>query len=119
MDADTIVALQVFEDKDFVLTLKELQARVKSKLLKSNIELPDAFDLIWMGSSSSANNSGSNTPLMTPSTPSSPGPTATSALTPPPPPSPSDLGVILKTEEDLQRAIQSSKNHKVTLRCAV
>ncbi|KAG0056293.1 hypothetical protein BGZ83_005660 [Gryganskiella cystojenkinii] len=47
MDADTIVALQVVEDRDFVLTLTDLQSRVRTKLLKSNIELPEKFELIW------------------------------------------------------------------------
>jgi hypothetical protein len=113
MDADTIVALQVFEDKDFVLTLDELQKRVKSKLLKSNIQLPNTFDLTWMMPSSTSS-SGSNTPMMTPSAPSSPGFASSTFIH-----SQSGPGVILKTEEDLQRAIHSSRNHKVTLRCTM
>jgi hypothetical protein len=28
-----------------------------------------------------------------------------------------DQGVMLKTDEDLHRAIHASRNHKVTLRC--
>ncbi|KAF9933519.1 hypothetical protein BGZ65_004083 [Modicella reniformis] len=110
MDADTIVALQVFEDRDFVLTLKELQTR-----------LPDKFDLIWMtpapSPSSSSASSALNTPLATPSpsAPSSPGPASSTSI----PPHHSDSRVTLKTDEDLHKAIHSSRNHKVTLRCGV
>ncbi|KAF9354190.1 hypothetical protein BGX34_011164 [Mortierella sp. NVP85] len=115
MDADTIVALQVFEDKDFILTLDELQKRVKGKLLKSNIQLPDTFDFIWMMPSSTSS-SGSNTPMtpMTPSAPPSPGFASSTLIHPQ-----SGQGLVLKTEEDLQRAIHSSRNHKVTLKCAM
>ncbi|KAF8940846.1 hypothetical protein BGZ58_004535 [Dissophora ornata] len=114
IDADTIVALQVFEDKSFVLTLKELRMRVKNKLLKSNIQLSENFDLIWVVPSS-ASSSALNTPA-TPSTPTTPSSTSASTS------SASifhmsDPGVALRSEEDLQRAIRSSRNHKVTLRC--
>ncbi|KAG0207248.1 hypothetical protein BGX28_001467 [Mortierella sp. GBA30] len=100
MDADTIVALQVIEDRKFILTLDDLKTRVKSKLLKSNIQLPEAFDLFW------------NMPSTAPSTPSTPLSVSTvSSLSSP------TSGVTLRNDEDLHRAIHSSKNHKVTLRC--
>ncbi|KAG0373540.1 hypothetical protein BGX24_011560 [Mortierella sp. AD032] len=124
MDADTIVALQVLEDSSFVLTMPELRSRVKAKLTKSNIQLPDKFDLLWTAPTNSmtlASPSPSPSPLPAPSplTPTS-GMSAMSihqtanavavaaAL---------DQGVILKTDEDLHRAIHASRNHKVTLRC--
>ncbi|KAI1319020.1 hypothetical protein EDD11_005218 [Mortierella claussenii] len=122
LNADTIVALQVHEDKDFVLTLEELKARVTGKLLKSNIELPDKFDLIWVmsTSSSSTSNSAPNTPV-SPSTSSS---TASTAFSSASASSASihhmlDPGVALRTDEDLKRAIQSCRSRKVTLRCAL
>ncbi|KAF9151042.1 hypothetical protein BG015_007130 [Linnemannia schmuckeri] len=108
MDADTIVALQVLEDSSFVLTMPELRSRVKAKLTKSNIQLPDKFDLLWTVPTSS----------MTMASPSPLTPTTgmstvsvnqvAGAL---------DQGVMLKTDEDLHRAIHASRNHKVTLRC--
>ncbi|KAG0061679.1 hypothetical protein BGZ89_011251 [Linnemannia elongata] len=109
MDADTIVALQVLEDSSFVLTMPELRSRVKAKLTKSNIQLPDKFDLLWTVPTNSMTLASPS-----PSTPTS-GMSAMSinnqvgaAL---------DQGVMLKTDEDLHRAIHASRNHKVTLRC--
>ncbi|KAG0275339.1 hypothetical protein BGZ95_008911 [Linnemannia exigua] len=124
MDADTIVALQVLEDSSFVLTMPELRSRVKAKLTKSNIQLPDKFDLLWTAPTNSmtlASPSPSPLPLPSPLTPTS-GMSAMSihqtanavavaaAL---------DQGVMLKTDEDLHRAIHASRNHKVTLRCVL
>jgi hypothetical protein len=100
MDADTIVALQVVEDQDFVLTLTDLQSRVRSKLLKSNIQLPERFELIWSSVNSA---SGSSATAL-----------ATAAME-------SGMGsnTPLKSDEDLHKAILGSRNHKVTLRCNV
>ncbi|KAF8951886.1 hypothetical protein BGZ46_003757, partial [Entomortierella lignicola] len=109
IDADTIVALQVFEDKNFVLTLKELRTRVQGKLVKSNIQLPESFDLVWvLSSTSSASSSTLSTPV-TATAPTLPSSNSNHRL--------SDPGVVLKSDEDLHRAIFSSKNRKVTLRC--
>ncbi|KAF9095725.1 hypothetical protein BGX23_012758 [Mortierella sp. AD031] len=118
MDADTIVALQVLEDRSFVLTMPELRSRVKAKLTKSNIQLPDKFDLIWTmptNSMSLASPSFSSINSSTPSTPMTPASGITvmsinQAL---------DQGVTLRTDEDLHRAIHASRNHKVTLRCVL
>ncbi|KAF9948464.1 hypothetical protein BGZ72_009634 [Mortierella alpina] len=104
LDADTIVALQVIEDQKFILTLQDLKSRVKCKLLKSNIHLPEKFDLLWTMSSSSSSS---------PSTPASATSfsSASSAYL--------NAGTALRTDEELHRAIHSSKNHKVTLRCTL
>ncbi|KAG0022073.1 hypothetical protein BGZ80_001113, partial [Entomortierella chlamydospora] len=111
MDADTIVALQVFESKSFVLTLKELRTRVRSKLVKSNIQLPEKFDLVWVTPSpSSAPSSTLNTPVSS-TVPTLPSSNLADRLL--------DPGIVLKTNEDLHKAILSSRNHKVTLRCNV
>ncbi|KAF9965973.1 hypothetical protein BGZ70_003658 [Mortierella alpina] len=109
LDADTIVALQVIEDQKFILTLQDLKSRVKSKLLKSNVHLPETFDLLWSMPSST-----SSTAPSTPSTPASATSfsSASSAYL-------SAAGVALRTDEELHRAIHSSKNHKVTLRCTL
>ncbi|KAF9934356.1 hypothetical protein BGZ67_003865 [Mortierella alpina] len=108
LDADTIVALQVIEDQKFILTLKDLKSRVKNKLLKSNVHLPEKFDLLWSMPSSS-----SSTVPSTPSTPASATSfsSASSAYL--------NAGMALRTDEELHRAIHSSKNHKVTLRCTL
>ncbi|KAF9358410.1 hypothetical protein BGX26_001812 [Mortierella sp. AD094] len=109
MDADTIVALQVFEDKSFILTLNELRNRVKSKFVKSNIQLPDKFDLVWViPSSTSASSSTLNTPVSA-TAPNLPSSNSIHRL--------SDPGIVLKTDEELHKAILSSRNRKVTLRC--
>ncbi|KAF8943758.1 hypothetical protein BGZ47_005082 [Haplosporangium gracile] len=108
MDADTIVALQVLEDSSFVLTMPELRSRVKAKLTKSNIQLPDKFDLLWTVPTNS----------MTLASPSPLTPTTgMSAVSTNQVAGALDQGVILKTDEDLHRAIHASRNHKVTLRC--
>ncbi|KAF9387199.1 hypothetical protein CPC16_007174 [Podila verticillata] len=111
MDADTIVALQVVEDpREFLLTLVELRTRVEAKLLKSNIQLPAAFDLVWKSSASTSDSSVASAPESLPA-PAAP---LTSMSTPLP-----GQGLLLKTDQDLQQAIQGSKNRKVTLRCAL
>ncbi|KAG9065066.1 hypothetical protein KI688_002387 [Linnemannia hyalina] len=108
MDADTIVALQVLEDSSFVLTMPELRSRVKAKLTKSNIQLPDKFDLLWTVTTNS----------MTLASPSPSTPTSgMSAMSINQASAALDQGVMLKTDEDLHRAIHASRNHKVTLRC--
>ncbi|KAG0286453.1 hypothetical protein BGZ97_007440, partial [Linnemannia gamsii] len=107
MDADTIVALQVLEDSSFVLTMSELRTRVKAKLTKSNIQLPDKFDLLWTVPTNS----------MTLTGPSSSTPTSgMSSMSIHQDATALDQGVMLKTDEDLHRAIHASRNHKVTLR---
>ncbi|CAO3565452.1 unnamed protein product [Mortierella alpina] len=108
LDADTIVALQVIEDQKFILTLQDLKSRVKSKLLKSNVQLPEKFDLLWSMPSST-----SSTVPSTPSTPASATSfsSASSACL--------NTGVALRTDEELHRAIHSSRNHKVILRCTL
>ncbi|KAF9572194.1 hypothetical protein EC968_010131 [Mortierella alpina] len=108
LDADTIVALQVVEDQKFILTLQDLKSRVKSKLLKSNVHLPENFDLLW-----SMPSSPSSTIPSTPSTPASATSfsSASSAYL--------NAGMALRTDEELHRAIHSSKNHKVTLKCTL
>lgn len=108
MDADTIVALQVLEDSSFVLTMSELRTRVKAKLTKSNIQLPDKFDLLWTVPTNSMTLS---SPL--PSTPTS----GMSSMSINQAAAALDQGVMLKSDEDLHRAIHASRNHKVTLRC--
>ncbi|KAG0292231.1 hypothetical protein BGZ96_004411 [Linnemannia gamsii] len=108
IDADTIVALQVLEDSSFVLTMSELRTRVKAKLTKSNIQLPDKFDLLWTVPTNSLTLS---SPL--PSTPTS----GMSSMSINQAATAVDQGVMLKTDEDLHRAIHASRNHKVTLRC--
>ncbi|KAF9134471.1 hypothetical protein BGW39_006931 [Mortierella sp. 14UC] len=120
IDADTIVALQVLEDSSFVLTMPELRSRVKAKLTKSNIQLPDKFDLLWTAPTNSMTLA-SPSPLPSPSPPPlSSTPTTrmstmsihqTAAVA-----AALDQGVMLKTDEDLHRAINASRNHKVTLR---
>ncbi|KAF9391078.1 hypothetical protein CPB97_007550 [Podila verticillata] len=111
MDADTIVALQVVEDpREFLLTLVELRTRIEAKLLKSNIQLPAAFDLVWKSSASTSVSSMASAPESLPS----PATLSTSTSTPLP-----GQGLLLKTDQDLQQAIQGSKNRKVTLRCAL
>ncbi|KAG0303667.1 hypothetical protein BGZ98_006413 [Dissophora globulifera] len=113
VDADTIVALQIFENKGFVLTLKELKKRVKIKLLKSNIQLPDKFDLTWVVPSASSL-SASSSALNTPTTPLTPSTTSiSSALIH----HPCEAGIALQSDEDLQRATHSLLNRKMTLRC--
>ncbi|KAF9195502.1 hypothetical protein BGZ51_000078 [Haplosporangium sp. Z 767] len=102
VDADTIVALQVLEDRKFVLTLQDLRSRVKNKLLKSNIQLPEQFDLIWTAASSGSASIASA---------ASSAPSSSTQQ-------PSDSSITLRTDEDLHRAVHTSKNHKVTLRCA-
>ncbi|KAF9309921.1 hypothetical protein BG003_009138 [Podila horticola] len=109
MDADTIVALQVVEDpREFVLTLAELRTRIEAKLLKSNIQLPAAFDLVWKSSASAAVSSIATAPGSLPSPATSS--TSTSSFF-------SGQGLVLKTDQDLQQTIQGSKNRKVTLCC--
>ncbi|KAG0354119.1 hypothetical protein BG005_006716 [Podila minutissima] len=109
MDADTIVALQVVEDpREFVLTLAELRTRIEAKLLKSNIQLPAAFDLVWKSSASASIASIASAPGSLPS--SATLSTSTSSFFP-------GQGLVLKTDLDLLQAIQGSKNRKVTLRC--
>ncbi|KAF9985135.1 hypothetical protein BGZ75_003340 [Mortierella antarctica] len=108
LDADTIVALQVIEDQKFILTLKDLKSRVKNKLLKSNVHLPEKFDLLWSMPSSS-----SSTVPSTPSTPASATSFSSSSS------AYLNAGMALRTDEELHRAIHSSKNHKVTLRCTL
>lgn len=109
MDADTIVALQVVEDpREFVLTLAELRTRIEAKLLKSNIQLPAAFDLVWKSSASASIASIASAPGSPPS--SATLSTSTSSFFP-------GQGLVLKTDLDLLQAIQGSKNRKVTLRC--
>ncbi|KAG0262643.1 hypothetical protein BG011_009950 [Mortierella polycephala] len=103
VDADTIVALQVLEDRKFVLTLQDLRSRVKNKLLKSNIQLPEQFDLVWATPSS-----GSASVASTATS------TSSSSIQ-----QPSDSGLTLRTDEDLHQATHTSKNHRVTLRCAL
>ncbi|KAF9927809.1 hypothetical protein FBU30_002854 [Linnemannia zychae] len=105
-DTDTIVALQVLEDSSFVLTLPELRSRVKAKLIKSNIQLPDQFDLLWTMPTNSMTLTSISTPML--------GTSVTSIKQ-----AANSQGVILKTDEDLHRAIHASRNHKVTLRCIV
>ncbi|KAF9282613.1 hypothetical protein BGZ68_005857 [Mortierella alpina] len=100
LDADTIVALQVIEDQKFILTLPDLKNRVKNKLLKSNIQLPEKFDLLW------------STPSSSPSTPVSATSFSSTSSTY------LNAGTALRTDEELHRAIHTSKNHKVTLRCS-
>ncbi|KAG0076010.1 hypothetical protein BGZ93_001592 [Podila epicladia] len=111
MDADTIVALQVVEDpREFVLTLAELRTRIEAKLLKSNIQLPAAFDLVWKSSALASVASIASAPE---SLPTSAIPlTSTSSIFP-------GQGLVLKNDQDLLQAIQGSKNRKVTLRCTV
>lgn len=108
MDADTIVALQVLEDSSFILTLPELRSRVKAKLTKSNIQLPDKFDLLWTVPTNSMTLASPS-----PSTPIS----GMSAMSINQAGTALDQGVMLKSDEDLHRAIHASRNHKVTLRC--
>ncbi|KAF9906196.1 hypothetical protein EC991_000908 [Linnemannia zychae] len=119
MDADTIVALQVLEDSSFVLTMPELRSRVKAKLTKSNIQLPDKFDLLWTAPTNSMTLvSPSPLPSPSPSTPTS-GMSSMSIHQSAAVAAALDQGVMLKTDEDLHRAIHASRNHKVTLRCII
>ncbi|KAK3840364.1 MAG: hypothetical protein JOS17DRAFT_16882 [Linnemannia elongata] len=110
VDADTIIALQVLEDSGFVLTMPELRSRVKAKLTKSNIQLPDKFDLLWTVPTNSMTLASPS-----PSTPMS----GMSAMSINQVGAALDQGVMLKTDEDLHRAIHASRNHKVTLRCTL
>ncbi|KAG0031893.1 hypothetical protein BGZ82_006755, partial [Podila clonocystis] len=111
MDADTIVALQVVEDpREFVLTLAELRKRVEAKLLKSNIQLPAAFDLVWKSSASASVASTASAPGSLPSS-ATPSISTSSSL--------HGQGLMLKTDQDLLQAVQGSKNRKVTLRCVL
>ncbi|KAG0033932.1 hypothetical protein BGZ81_006752 [Podila clonocystis] len=111
MDADTIVALQVVEDpREFVLTLAELRIRIEAKLLKSNIQLPAAFNLVWKSSASASVASTASAPASLPSS-------ATQSIS-----TSSSLhgqGLVLNTDQDLLQAVQGSKNRKVTLRCVL
>ncbi|KAF9213143.1 hypothetical protein BGZ59_005850 [Podila verticillata] len=48
LDEETILALQVIEDDhDFVLSLPDLRLRVAKKLTKSQVDISEAFELVW------------------------------------------------------------------------
>ncbi|KAF9430586.1 hypothetical protein BGZ94_005920 [Podila epigama] len=127
MDADTIVALQVPEDAS---TLQGLRARIETKLLKSNIQLPDAYDLVWKAGSGGVNASSTTSSKVTTSF-STTVATATGSLPSPGTPSTttsmktimmtmfSEQPLTLKSDQHLQQAIQGSKGRKVTLHCVV
>ncbi|KAG0239854.1 hypothetical protein BGW41_007434 [Actinomortierella wolfii] len=99
VDADTIVALQVLEEPDFVLSLQELRQRIKSKLQKSNIVLHEDFELAWVP----MNNGSQSTQCQQQQSGS------TLAL--------KKKAVPLETDEDLFQAMLASPSRKVTLRC--
>lgn len=48
LDEETILALQVIEDdQDFVLSVPDLRLRVAKKLAKSQVDVSEAFELVW------------------------------------------------------------------------
>ncbi|KAF9161253.1 hypothetical protein DFQ26_004713 [Actinomortierella ambigua] len=96
VDADTIVALQVLEEPDFVLSLQELRKRIMSKLHKSNIVLRDDFELAWVPM---------NQPIQHHHQSGS-----TRAL--------GRRMVPLETDEHLFQAMLATPSRKVTLRCS-
>ncbi|KAG0235399.1 hypothetical protein BGW42_005378 [Actinomortierella wolfii] len=95
VDADTIVALQVLEEPDFVLSLQELRQRIKSKLQKSNIVLQEDFELAWVPM-----NNGSQSTQFQQQQPGS-----TLAM--------KKKAVPLETDEDLFQAMLASPSRKI------
>ncbi|KAF9314484.1 hypothetical protein BG003_004139 [Podila horticola] len=48
LDEETILALQVIEDDpSFVLSVPDLRLRVAKKLIKSQVDVSEAFELVW------------------------------------------------------------------------
>ncbi|KAF9978674.1 hypothetical protein BGZ73_001029 [Actinomortierella ambigua] len=99
VDADTIVALQVLEEPDFVLSLQELRRRIINKLQKSNIVLRDDFDLAWVPVQPAQYQTQQPHPFG-----------SARAL--------SKRVVPLETDEHLFQAMLASPSRKVTLRCS-